>query len=176
MFINSVVTLELKRTSELIKAVKRTRHTLVGETNFAGRLDTILSEFIQKLKKNPFVKRPRPMSIYVLTNAIWQGADSVGLRDHHREHVARAIVRTVADLEDLRVEDKMLGIQFIRFGDDPCFNTKPPNMGRLAYFDHGMKADYTNMKRDICDTTSAKGNVWKMMLGSINPYWDDDPD
>lgn len=30
--------------------------------------------------------------------------------------------------------------------------------------------------RDIVDTTSWNGNVWKQLLGAINSWYDEDPD
>ena len=30
--------------------------------------------------------------------------------------------------------------------------------------------------RDVVDTTSADGNVWKMLLGAVNDWFDDDHD
>ena len=30
--------------------------------------------------------------------------------------------------------------------------------------------------RDLIDTTPADGNVWKMLLGPLNPWFDDDTD
>lgn len=30
--------------------------------------------------------------------------------------------------------------------------------------------------RDVVDTTSADGNVWKMLLGAVNDWYDNDQD
>ena len=33
----------------------------------------------------------------------------------------------------------------------------------------------TSAYRDAIDTTSADGNVWKMLLGAVNDWYDNDP-
>jgi hypothetical protein len=63
--------------------------------------------------------------------------------------------------------EKMAGIQFIQFGNDPI------GTERLRWLDEDLKRDW-GLARDICDTTPYNDNVWKMLLGSINPYWDAD--
>ena len=81
----------------------------------------------------------------------------------------RAILRAVKTLEDLGADNKKVGIQLIRFGNDAV------GIQRLEYLDAGLKRKHQdNLNRDICDTESANGNVWKMLLGSIDPYWDND--
>ena len=91
--------------------------------------------------------------------------------DHQRRLAGNAIARAVDALERLHAMDKQVGIQFIRFGEDEL------GMKRLRYLDDQLpKEKERPLARDICDTTPANGNVWKMMLGSIDPYWDDDPD
>ena len=39
-----------------------------------------------------------------------------------------------------------------------------------------LYADGNHYFRDIVDTTSAEGNVWKMLLGAVNYWFDDDDD
>jgi len=70
-------------------------------------------------------------------------------------------------LEKFGASEKQIGIQFIRFGKDKIGRT------RLRYLDEKIKKQ-RGLARDICDTTPADGNVWKMMLGSIDSAWDDD--
>jgi len=99
----------------------------------------------------------------VLTDGRWQGGNAQ-LRD-----VARAVEHIVKFLDSSQAPDKKVGIQFIRFGNDEV------GKQRLKYLDAEMPK-VMNLTQDICDTTSAEGNVWKMMLGSINSTWDGDDD
>lgn len=158
-FIMSDQRKEAKDTTDLVRMVERMGTQLKGQTNFAARLDDIWEGYKKKLEGKR--KLARPISLYVLTNGIWQ------LGSGEKERVARVIKRIVEHLEKMGAIDKMVGIQFIRFGDDAV------GKKRLKWLDASLQMEWS-LARDICDTTSAKGNVWKMMLGSINPYWDDD--
>lgn len=152
---------EARDTSELKELVARRGRQLSGESNFAARLDNIWDSYKKKLGSK--WKSARPISLYVLTDGKWQP----GIRQ--RDGVARVIQRMVEHLEATGAREKMIGIQLIRFGNDEV------GRERLRWLDAGLKKDW-GLARDICDTTSAAGNVWKMLLGSINDYWDDDPD
>ncbi|KAL9620221.1 MAG: hypothetical protein Q9160_005230 [Pyrenula sp. 1 TL-2023] len=152
---------EAKDTSDLVQIVARVGRQLRGESNFAARLDDIWDSYKKRLDNKR--KPARPISLYVLTDGLWQPGN------WQRNMVARVIQRMVEHLEAIRAKEKMIGIQFIRFGDHEV------GKERLRWLDAELKPAL-GLARDICDTTSADGNVWKMLLGSINPYWDDDPD
>lgn len=159
-FIISDLRKEAKHTTGQVEMVKnREYQRLRGESNFAQRLDSIFTEYQQKLTKKSLT---RPISIYVLTDGVWQGG-------RQEIRVGNAIERMVKFLEKGNYPDNMVGVQFIRFGDDP------EGVERLRWLDEALPKE-RGLKRDICDTTAAHGNVWKMMLGSINDYWDDDPE
>ena len=151
---------EARDTTELILMVNQMRMRLKGQTNFAKRLDEIFEAYKEKLGKRG---KAKPISLYVLTDGVWQPGNG------QLNMVASSIKRMVTRLESLGAMSKMVGIQFIRFGNDPI------GIQRLRWLDSQLKKDWL-LARDICDTTSSSGNVWKMMLGSINDYWDDDPD
>jgi hypothetical protein len=159
-FIRSEKRKEKRTTSELVKMVSEMRHSLKGEANFAHRLNKILEAYKAKSQKK---SNTRPISLYVLTDGRWQGGNAQ-LND-----VARAVKRIVEFLDSSQAPDKKVGIQFIRFGNDEV------GKQRLKYLDAEMPK-VLNLTQDICDTTSAEGNVWKMMLGSINSTWDGDDD
>ena len=164
---------EQKATTAFYEKVNKVGYGLAGETDFASRLDSILNGqegYIQQLEKSR--SKTRPMTIYVMTNGRWHAGESAeSTVDHQRRLAGNAIARAVEALERLHAIDKQVGIQFIRFGDDDL------GMRRLRYLDDQLpKEKGRPLARDICDTTPANGNVWKMMLGSIDPYWDDDPD
>lgn len=147
-----------KKTSDLVKMVKDRKGKLQGESDFASRLDRILEDYCQRRRKHP---NTRPISLYVFTDGRWQ------LGDKQLERVVRVIKRTVEFLEKEGANDKMVGIQFISFGNDVV------GKERLRWLDEDLKEKY-HLARDICDTTPSDGNVWKMLLGSINDEWDGD--
>ncbi|KAG8532872.1 uncharacterized protein KY384_002750 [Bacidia gigantensis] len=96
---------------------------------------------------------PRKLSLYVLTDGVWQPDTDLVLE----------IQDMVDHLEQHKLRDKQIGIQFIQFGNDPI------GTARLRHLDQGL-----NLKLDIIDTTPATGNVWKMLLGAINDWFDND--
>ncbi|KAL9108230.1 MAG: hypothetical protein Q9227_006968 [Pyrenula ochraceoflavens] len=160
-FIMSDERKEARDTSDLVNMVDRMRLRRRGESNFALRLDDIFVACKQRWEKSK--GKARPISLYVLTDGVWQPGK------RQRDMVANSIKRMVEHLENIGAPNKMVGVQFIRFGNNEI------GMDRLQWLDAELKNEW-GLARDICDTTNAAGNVWKMMLGSINDYWDDDPD
>ncbi|KAH8764701.1 hypothetical protein F5882DRAFT_247628, partial [Hyaloscypha sp. PMI_1271] len=59
-----------------------------------------------------------------------------------------------------------VGIQFIRFGNNFA------GQKRLKRLDDNLTVEKAGVKIDIVDTEPSKGNVWKMLLGAINPWFD----
>ena len=62
-----------------------------------------------------------------------------------------------------------VGIQFIRFGNDAI------GKQRLEYLDNDKLQHYT-VPMDIVDTEPSTGNVFKMLLASTDPSWNNDDD
>ncbi|KAL8894183.1 MAG: hypothetical protein Q9192_004544, partial [Flavoplaca navasiana] len=100
-------------------------------------------------------KGPRPLSLYVLTNGVWDPKCTL----------ITEVKSLVALLQEHRYPNKYVGIQFIRFGNDP------EGKKRLKTLDARL-----NLPLDVIDTTSADGNVWKMLLGAVNDWYDNDGD
>ncbi|KAL8865807.1 MAG: hypothetical protein Q9174_006683 [Haloplaca sp. 1 TL-2023] len=98
---------------------------------------------------------PRPLSLYVLTDGIWDP----------KCDLITEVRSLVASLLKHEYANKYVGIQFIRFGDDP------EGKKRLKTLDAKLGLDL-----DVVDTTSADGNVWKMLLGAVNDWYDNDGD
>ena len=46
---------------------------------------------------------------------------------------------------------------------------------KRCYLYHTDLRGFSN-PRDVADTTSADGNIWKMLLGAVNDWFDDDHD
>jgi hypothetical protein len=164
-FIRSSKQLEHKFTTELTNFVRDNLH-FEGESNFAHRLEKILEWYRQRLLRQPNAK---PISLYVFTDGRWRGADDAHPTDYESDielrDIADVIDNFVKFLEGRRALMKQVGIQFIRYGNDEVGER------RLQWLDDDLKRA-KNMKRDICDTTKADGNVWQMLLGGINTRWD----
>ena len=142
--------------------------------------------------KTTLAKGPRKLSLYVLTDGVWQT----------RTDLRQVIQTLVEQLQHHKLTNKQIGIQFIRFGDDER------GKKRLERLDSGLNLDlyvltttssvlcllpnpYFTRKhsemmltsktftdiiyRDVIDTTPANGSVWKMLLGPVNDTFDDDP-
>ena len=172
-----------------------------GLPDFRQRFATIIEKYQSKFgKRNTFSKLrhfnstpskgPRPLSLYVLTDGIWDPKCTL----------VTEIKKLVALLLEHKLPNKYVGIQFIRFGDDalgqqrlkhlddglglelyvtlyeyiqttviPLSLTLPTLLGT-----HSLLTDNSTC-RDAIDTTSANGNVWKMLLGAVNDWYDNDP-
>ncbi|KAL8718572.1 MAG: hypothetical protein Q9225_004302 [Loekoesia sp. 1 TL-2023] len=130
-------------------------------------LQNILREHINRfgtlvsLSKSLFARQSqqqpqRPLSLYVLTNGKWQPADVGGF-----------IKDMIQSMKAKGCPKEHVGIQFIRFGEDQA------SIDKLDELDHGLGLKAEGM--DIVDHTSWDGNVWKMLLGALNDWYDDDP-
>ena len=173
-----------------------------GLPDFRQRFATIIEKYQSKFgKTNTFSKwlhpksmpskGPRALSLYVLTDGIWDPNCT--------------LITEVKNLVGLLVAhnspNKHVGIQFIRFGNDAV------GRKRLRHLDDKLGLELyvalcqhlqvtvihlsltlptvlathniltgTSASRDTIDTTSADGNVWKMLLGAVNDWYDNDPD
>ncbi|KAL8840891.1 MAG: hypothetical protein Q9170_001155 [Blastenia crenularia] len=137
----------------------------LGISDMRGSLQQIFQEHIKNLgtlvppPSRSFLRRrdeahpQRPLSLYVLTDARWQPTD-----------VAGYITDLTHVMEAKRCPKEHVGIQFIRFGEDQA------SIDKLDELDHGLglKAE----KMDIVDHTYWKDNVWKMLLGALNDWYD----
>jgi len=90
------------------------------------------------------------MSIYILTNGAWQAG----------EDVATPILSRVKQLMETKTE---CGIQFIQFGTDP------QGLSQLQHLDKELR-----LLMKSVDTEPSTGNVWKMILGSIDEFFRSD--
>ncbi|KAJ9603081.1 hypothetical protein H2200_012376 [Cladophialophora chaetospira] len=158
-FIMSDESKEAENTSPLVSMVRERGYHLSGQSNLAHRLEYIFVQYRKKLQRSP--STTRPISLYIFTDGKWQPGN------HQLAEVGSAIKRLVDFLEVNGFQQRMAGIQFIQFGNDPV------GTERLQWLDEVLPSD-RGLARDICDTTPANGNVWKMLLGSINSYWDGD--
>ena len=84
----------------------------------SARLSSIVRDYQESLNRTQgstslvskyLTKRTRPLSLYVLTDAVWQPTCNV-------PPVIQSLVKT---LKDLNLHKQQIGIQFIRFGERP---------------------------------------------------------
>ncbi|KAK2794545.1 hypothetical protein FQN52_008126 [Onygenales sp. PD_12] len=118
-------------------------------SNIDNALGKIITKYQNKLKTT---RKTRRMSVYVFTDGMWQDRVTIPT---YIENLAR-------DLDKHNMPPNQFGIQFIQFGSDPTGTM------RLQSYDDCLD----NGQRDIVDTEPSDGNVWKMLLGSINKSFD----
>jgi len=103
-------------------------------------------------------KKKEGVSIYIFTDGVWQSGPEPLCE------VEEAIKDIVNKLAARGLDADHVGIQFIRFGNDPKGRERLDRLdSRLQEF---------GIEKDIVDTEPSNGNVWKMLLGAIDPYWD----
>jgi serine/threonine protein kinase len=126
--------------------VKRYRNTTSGanKQTFFGRLGSREPELC------------KPCSFYILTDGVWQPGSRLSTQ----------IVWLLQQLANANAPEYQVGISFILFGNDDR-GTK-----RLRYLDNALKRKY--QVPDVVDYEPSNGNALKMVLGSINRWWDGD--
>jgi hypothetical protein len=139
-----------KRTTDLMKTLES--QTPKGECNMQLRLGQILQDYQERLetfkdrrRSIPFiVSKPRPTSIYILTNGIWQpGPEPVcGVDELIKIQVSKPVEQNLLDAQ--------VGIQFISFGNDHN------GMNRLQLLDsgHGLGFKRYVFVKQRCPMTS----------------------
>ncbi|KAL1310564.1 hypothetical protein AAFC00_000843 [Neodothiora populina] len=103
-------------------------------------LENILVDYgkrLQSRRPGIFGGNPRPMSIYILTDGLWQ------------DDAARAIRVMARTIDERRVNSDQVGLQFIRFGDEPS------GIEKLKNLDDDLGTD-----PDIVDTTPATQEIY----------------
>ncbi|KAI4948051.1 hypothetical protein J4E91_006044 [Alternaria rosae] len=108
------------------------------------------------------VEEKPPVNIYILTDGVWSP----------ESYCVSTIQAHITNLvNNLWKAGKLqhVGIQFIRFGNDVI------GKQRLDYLDNDNLQHYT-VPMDIVDTEPSTGNVFKMLLASTDPSWDNDED
>lgn len=134
-----------------------------GQCNMALALGKVLQKYTSEdrnersLKIFSRSKSKWGLSLYVLTDGIWE--DDEQLKD-----VAKAVKSLVDKLDARDMPRGNVGIQFIQFGNDPV-GTK-----RLKFLDDELTS--LGVSTDIIDTEPYDGNVYKILLGSIDAQWD----
>ena len=121
-----------KNTSPAISQLRSIEQSTFSNINL--RLGQILMKYQsdlehQKGRKGFFRSRAKPvqpLSLYIFTDAAWQGCDAVP-----------PIEAMIEKQIELALPKEQVGIQFVRFGNDPT------GIERLKYLDSGLRKKYT---------------------------------
>ena len=120
-----------KDTSPAVSILKNIR--LSTSSNINIRLGKILEEYQAKLERQKerrnalFPPKPvKPLSLYVFTDAAWPNCDAVA-----------PVEAMIEKQKQLGLKKEQVGIQFIRFGNDPT------GIKRLEYLDSGLRKKYS---------------------------------
>ncbi|KAL0253078.1 hypothetical protein SLS55_010528 [Diplodia seriata] len=152
------------KSSELTQIVQNRARGSMGPDNLSTVLQTVLKASRKTVFRTGGSKgflgigaspKKKPMTCYILTDGAWcldKASD-----------IETMIVDFVDELLRKDSEPTDFGIQFISFGNHQ------EGLANLERLDSQL-----NLKRDIVDTETADGNVWKMLLGSINKQFDED--
>lgn len=96
-----------KHTSRLAEAIQKRMNTSnKGISDMSIRLEQILDKYAMDLRSRK--EGTRGLNLYIFTDGIWTpGCD-----------VVHGISKIVQILQDLRISEKKIGLQFISFGKD----------------------------------------------------------
>lgn len=145
----------------------------LGKSNINERLGEVLEDYCDswdtwkksqerssmKLYQTLFQigRKPKKLSVYVLTDGIWQP----------KSDAADSIRPMIDRLEEWKVPSNRVGIQFIRFGDNP------DSIQKLNRLDSKKQL---RVSKDIVDHEPSTGNLLKMIIGAIDKDADADDD
>lgn len=149
-----------KQITKLVQK-KRPRKVPTGSThehqraNIHAVLGQVVDDYQQELGKQrsgAYPQETKKLVVFVLTNGLWST----------HSDAKEPLTRLVQTLSAWKKPSNQVGVQFIRFGDDP------DGRQRLEKLD-----DLTDLEMDLVDVEPwLDGNVWKMLLGSINKDFD----
>ena len=127
-FTNTSKIFRSKNTSSLLRELEMM--TPKGLPDMRSRFGSIIEKYQGKFGKRKLSSlfresSPRKLSLYVLTDAVWQP----------KIDLTTTIRTLVRSLEDHKLANKQIGIQFIRFGNDP------EGIRRLQELDSGLELD-----------------------------------
>jgi hypothetical protein len=129
-------------------------------TDIETKLGSFLDDYRQRIENYHrrtsgfFHRDVKRMLVIVLTDGKWQ--------PHSDEAIEGTLRRLASTLRECKRNPKQIGVQFIRFGDDPDAQR------RLDRLDNELGLG----PYDIVDTEPADGNGLKMLLGPINKWLD----
>lgn len=128
------------------------------DTDMARPLTTLLNVWLDEYKRKR--AKQKSLTIIILTDGKWIG------NRLHPDAVDQAIIRFDGQLREGRVgltPERSVSIQFVSFGNDP------DALHRLSRLDNDLK--YKGVA-DIVDTEPSRGDIYKMILGSIDETMD----
>lgn len=143
-----------KKRRPLLNALSNDR--LGGQCDISLTFSQILRELhlenIKNSQGSRFLWRKQKVgvNIYILTDGVWEEGNEW----------LPTMIESIQNLITNGMQRGQLGIQFIQFGNDPT------GTQRLQMLDDDL--DGYGVKKDFIDTEHATGNVFKMLLGSID--------
>ncbi|KAL9131154.1 MAG: hypothetical protein Q9217_000855 [Psora testacea] len=152
-----------KKSKDILQFMDSTR--TVKKSNMEHSLGNIISDYLHgfdRPKPKVFSRWPfrksfqQALSIYVFTDGIWQP------KNDPYDPIASLYRR----LQSENLPRSQVGIQFIRFGHSI------EGIERLKELDSSLSTRAQPL--DIVDTEPHDGNILKMLLGSINHWFDED--
>lgn len=191
MVIKDKASIRAKTPGQLEEFVRRHKPPEMKEnaraSNLGLRLKGVFEDYERRQHSNKFKKRFRklrgdvghqPVTFYVLTDGLYQAESNV------TKPIRKIIESLQSEFED---NEKLLGLQFVSFGEDDEGIEKLERLDKLRLYDASIKRYAITLsiaflgdllialRRDIVDHEPANANVWKMLLGSINDTFDSDP-
>ncbi|PVH88884.1 hypothetical protein DL98DRAFT_565731 [Cadophora sp. DSE1049] len=167
--ISSSKSITSKHSSKLVASLEKTKPA--GMSDISIRLNSILEQYKSKIHEvygagsrvtAKARNDVRPLTLYVLTDGVWHPKCDA-------ETPIKNLVRTLLELK-AEVSPKQVGVQFIYFGNNAI------GKARVKKLDDKIIIEGSDTQLDIVDTEPSNGNVWKMLLGAIDPYFDDSED
>lgn len=133
-----------------VVSLQDTLETIIGVEGAYGR------QFTHPTRRGFFRPTPKEAIIFVFTDGIWHPETTTGIHDQ--------IKNMVHILEERHQRANHFGIQFVRFGDDP---------GGAKVLEELDNMELKSGLSDIVDVEPYEnGNVLKMLLGSVNKWFD----
>ncbi|KAK3365510.1 hypothetical protein B0T24DRAFT_636000 [Lasiosphaeria ovina] len=127
-----------------------------------------LAEILEQWGRKHAKKEKKKLTLIILTDGVWPGISK-------KETVANEIIRALEKWQDKvplkeQLGSRGLSIQFVRFGDDP------KAIEILDWMDNELSTMNGEQLPDIIDHEPATGNIYKMILGSLDSRYDEDDD
>lgn len=158
-----------KDSQPIVSATQLQRSRCTTKTNASITLNGLFKDYVERYQKSlasgkgsfgknmlkTWINKPcKPCTFYIFTDAVWQ--------PHCR--VSEPVVWMLKQLAN--APRRQVGISFIQFGNDEL------GTRRLKFLDNGLKRKY--QVPDVIDYEYQDGNALKMLLGSVNDWWDGD--
>ncbi|KAL1880072.1 hypothetical protein Daus18300_001435 [Diaporthe australafricana] len=126
----------------------------------------VLDGILETWSKNFMVNEKKKLTLIILTDGVWPGVSN-------KATLIAGIIHTLERAQNKKMlrkqlEERGLSIQFVRFGYDEAA------IGALESLDNNLIGTDGQPLPDIIDHEPANGNIYKMILGSLDSKYDED--